>query len=135
MLNHIVIMGRLVKDPELRATGSGTKVSSFRIACDRDYSANGEKQTDFIDCVAWRSTGEFVSRNFSKGMPITVSGRLQIRDYTTREGDKRRIAEINVSDAYFCGGERQAQKSSGLQEVEDDGKLPWDDDEDGELPL
>jgi single-strand DNA-binding protein len=76
MLNHIVMMGRLVAAPELRSTGSGTKVSSFRIACDRDYSAGEEKQVDFIDCVAWRATAEFICRNFRKGMPITVTGRL-----------------------------------------------------------
>lgn len=140
MLNHIVIMGRLVAAPELRATGSGTKVSSFRIACDRDYSSGEEKQVDFIDCVAWRGTGEFVCRNFRKGMPITVSGRLQIREYKDRDGINRRVAEINVDSAYFCGGERTAapkqSQASAFEDIDDsDGELPWKEDDDDGLPL
>lgn len=136
MLNHIEIMGRLVASPELKATPSGVKVTSFRVACDRDYSSSGEKQTDFIDCVAWRQTSEFICRNFTKGMPILVTGRLQVREYTDREGNKRRVAEINVDQAYFCGGERKSAPaaSQGFEELPDDGDLPWNDD-DGELPL
>ena len=96
MLNHITIMGRLTRDPELRYTQSQTPVASFTLAVDRDFGGRdgGEKQTDFIDCVAWRSTAEFVSKYFAKGSMAVVSGRLQIRDWTDREGGKRRSAEV-----------------------------------------
>ena len=143
MLNHITIMGRLVAIPELRVTASGTKVSSFRIACDRDISSGDEKVTDFIDCVAWRATAEFICRNFTKGMPILVDGRLQIREYTNRDGVKVRVAEIVTNNAYFCGGDRVERKpyaaadptqASAFADVDDDGELPFDLD-DGELPL
>ena len=103
MLNHIVIMGRLTRDPELRYTQSQTPVASFRVAVDRDYAPKdgGERQTDFIDCVAWRSTAEFVSKYFQKGSMAVVSGRLQIRDWTDRDGNKRRSAEIVADNVYF----------------------------------
>ena len=91
MLNHITIMGRLTRDPELRRTGSGIAVASFTVAVDRDFAPDGqEKETDFIDCVAWRQTGEFVSKYFSKGSMIVVSGRLQLRNWTDKDGNKRR---------------------------------------------
>ena len=103
MLNHITIMGRLTRDPELRRTGSGIAVASFTVAVDRDFSGKdgGEKETDFIDCVAWRQTGEFVSKYFSKGRMIVVSGRLQIRSWTDKDGNKRRTAEIVADNCYF----------------------------------
>ena len=103
MLNHITIMGRLTRDPELRYTQSQTPVASFTLAVDRDYSSrdSGERQTDFIDCVAWRSTAEFVSKYFQKGSMAVVSGRLQIRDWTDKEGNKRRNAEVVVDNVYF----------------------------------
>ncbi len=102
MLNKIVIMGRLTRDPELRRTQSGTAVTSFSIACDRDFkSQNGEKETDFIDVVAWRNTAEFVSKYFAKGRMAVVEGRLQIRDWTDREGGKRRSAEVVADNVYF----------------------------------
>lgn len=102
MLNHITIMGRMTKDPELRRTGSGVAVASFTIACDRDRAPEGqEKETDFIDCVAWRNTAEFVDKYFSKGRMIVVSGRLQIRPWTDKEGNKRRSAEIVADNVYF----------------------------------
>ena len=96
MLNHIVLMGRLTRDPELRQTQSGVNVASFTLAVDRDFQSrdSGEKQTDFIDIVAWRNTAEFVSKWFTKGQMAVVSGRLQIRDWTDREGGKRRSAEV-----------------------------------------
>lgn len=102
MLNHITIMGRLTRDPELRYTQSQTPVASFTLAVDRDFGGRdgGEKQTDFIDCVAWRSTAEFVSKYFAKGSMAVVSGRLQIRDWTDREGGKRRSAEVVVDNMY-----------------------------------
>ena len=103
MLNHIVLMGRLTRDPELRHTQSGTAVASFSLAVDRDYASRdgGERQTDFIDCVAWRSTAEFVSKYFSKGRMVVVSGRLQIRDWTANDGSKRRSAEVVADNVYF----------------------------------
>lgn len=114
MLNHITIMGRLTRDPELRYTQSQTPVASFTLAVDRDYGSRdgGEKQTDFIDCVAWRSTAEFVSKYFQKGSMAVVSGRLQIRDWTDREGGKRRSAEVVVDNMYF-GESRRRDSSEG----------------------
>ena len=95
MLNRIVLMGRLTRDPELRRTQSGTAVVSFSIACDRDYAAQGaERETDFIDIVAWRGTAEFVEKYFSKGRMIVVGGRLQIRNWQDKDGNKRRSAEV-----------------------------------------
>ena len=113
MLNHIVIMGRLTRDPELRRTGSGIAVASFTVAVDRDFSGKdgGEKETDFIDCVAWRQTGEFVSKYFTKGRMAVVSGRLQIRSWTDKDGNKRRSAEVVADNVYF--GDSKKEASSG----------------------
>lgn len=110
MLNHIVLMGRLTRDPELRYTSSNVPVASFRIAVDRDFGRgeNGEKQTDFIDVVAWRQTGEFVSKYFAKGSMAVVSGRLQMRDWTDRDGNKRTSAEVVADNVYF-GDSKKAQ--------------------------
>ena len=102
MLNRIILMGRLTRDPELRRTGSGTAVTSFSLAVDRDFkSQSGEKETDFIDIVAWRNTAEFVSKFFTKGRMAVVEGRLQIRDWTDKEGGKRRSAEVIADNVYF----------------------------------
>ena len=108
MLNHITIMGRLTRDPELRRTGTGIAVASFTVAVDRDFGGRdgGERETDFIDCVAWRSTGEFVSKYFTKGSMIVVSGRLQIRSWTDKEGNKRRTAEVVADNCYFGESKR-----------------------------
>ena len=108
MLNHITIMGRLVRDPELRRTGSGIAVASFTVAVDRDFGGRdgGEKETDFIDCVAWRQTGEFVSKYFTKGRMIVVSGRLQIRSWNDKDGNKRRTAEVVADNCYFGDSKR-----------------------------
>ena len=113
MLNHIVIMGRLTRDPELRRTGSGIAVASFAVAVDRDYSGKdgGEKETDFIDCVAWRNTGEFVSKYFTKGRMIVVSGRLHLRDWTDKEGNKRRSAEVVADSCYFGDSKKDEDQS------------------------
>ena len=133
MLNHITLMGRLVSAPELRVTGSGTKVAALRIACDRDYTPEGaEKQCDFFDAVAWRQTGEFVCRNFTKGQPILVSGRLQTRKWQDRDGKNRIAYEIIVESAYFAGGERrntaaEAKKPEIVELGDDDSELPWGD--------
>ena len=110
MLNHITLMGRLTRDPELRRTGSGTAVASFTIAVDRDFSGkDSEKKTDFIDCVAWRQTGEFISKYFTKGRMIVVDGRLEMRDWTDKDGNKRRSAEAIVENAYF--GDSKSDRS------------------------
>ena len=140
MLNKIFLMGRLTRDPELRRTQTGTPVASFSLAVDRDFKdkATGERSTDFIDVVAWRQTAEFVSRYFTKGRMAVVEGRLQIRDWTDKEGGKRRSAEVIADGIYFAGA-RAAQPSEGnadegtlppppageLQDLEDDGELPF----------
>ena len=110
MLNHIVIMGRLVRDPELRRTGSGVAVASFRVAVDRDFAPKdgGERKADFIDCVAWRQTGEFISKYFTKGRMIVVDGRLEMRDWTDKDGNKRTSAEVVVANAYFGDSKRDS---------------------------
>ena len=114
MLNHITIMGRLTRDPELRRTGSGVAVASFTVAVDRDFGKNeaGEKETDFIDCVAWRQTGEFVSKYFTKGRMAVVSGRLQIRSWTDKDGNKRRTAEVVADNVYFGDSKRDGEGAS-----------------------
>ena len=112
MLNHIVLMGRLTRDPELRRTGSGIAVASFSLAVDRDFGSsanNGEKETDFIDIVAWRNTAEFVSKYFTKGRMAVVSGRLQIRNWTDKEGNKRRSAEVVADNVYFGDSKRDGE--------------------------
>ena len=111
MLNHIAIMGRLTRDPELRRTGSGLPVASFTVAVDRDFgkNENGEKETDFIDCVAWRNTAEFVSKYATKGRMVAVSGRLQIRGWTDKDGNKRRTAEVVADNVYFGDSRRDAE--------------------------
>ena len=113
MLNHINIMGRLTRDPELRRTGSGIAVASFSLAVDRDFSPRdgGERETDFIDCVAWRQTGEFVSKYFTKGRMAVVSGRLQIRNWTDKDGNKRRSAEVVADNVYFGDSRRDGDNS------------------------
>lgn len=110
MLNRIVIMGRLTRDPELRRTQNGTAVASFSLAVDRDFkNQNGEKETDFIDVVAWRNSAEFVSRYFTKGRMAVVEGRLQLRDWTDRDGNKRRTAEVIADNVYFGDSKRDAE--------------------------
>ena len=112
MLNHITIMGRLTRDPELRRTGSGIAVTSFTLAVDRDYKSNsGEKETDFIDCVAWRNTGEFVGKYFTKGRMAVVSGKLQIRGWTDKDGTKRRTAEVLAENVYFADSKSESGES------------------------
>lgn len=154
MLNHITLMGRLTRDPELRYTQAGTPVASFSLAVERDFSSRdgGERQTDFIDCVAWRQTGEFVSKYFSKGNMAAVSGRLQIRDWVDRDNNKRRSAEVVVDNVYFCESKKSresSENSSGYQSsAPASGFSEYDsspvkggsafselDDDDGELPF
>ena len=126
MLNHITIMGRLTRDPELRRTGTGVAVTSFTLAVDRDFgkNENGEKETDFIDCVAWRQTGEFVGKYFAKGRMAVVSGRLQIRSYTDKEGNKRRVAEVVADNVYFGDSKKEEGGSSSYGSFNTYGSAP-----------
>lgn len=142
MLNHITIMGRIVRDPELRRTNSGTAVASFTVAVDRDFGGRdgGEKETDFIDCVAWRQTGEFVSKYFSKGSMIVVSGRLQIRSWSDKSGNKRRSAEVVAEDVYFGDSKRDDHAGSAYGGYNAPASAPAQDfalldDEDTKLPF
>ena len=127
MLNKIIVMGRLTREPELRRTGNGTAVTSFTIACDRDF---GDKETDFLECVAWRQTGEFVDKYFSKGRMAVVSGRLQIRGWTDKDGNKRKTAEIVADNVYFGDSKTDNQQPTNtadnfaIIDTEDEG-LPF----------
>ena len=138
MLNHIVLMGRLTRDPELRQTGSGISVASFTIAVDRDYAAQGaEKETDFVDIVAWRGTADFVSKYFAKGRMAVVSGRLQIRNWQDKDGNKRRSAEVVADNVYFGESKKDSQSSNSTQSNEPAQStdfVPLDDD-DSDLPF
>lgn len=131
MLNKIILMGRLTKNPELRRTQSGTAVTSFTIAVDRDFKGqNGEKETDFVDVAAWRSTAEFVAKYFTKGRMAVVEGRLQMRDWTDKDGNKRRSAEVVADNIYFADSQKREQENhdapvAEFSEVEDDGTLPF----------
>lgn len=137
MLNQITIMGRMVKDPELRHTNSGLAVASFTLAVDRDFkNDSGENETDFIDCVAWRGTAEFVDKYFGKGSMAVVSGRLQIRSYTDKDGNKRKASEIVASNVYFADSKKATQSGNnggmdaltgvpGITPIEDEDDLPF----------
>ena len=117
MLNHITIMGRLTRDPELRRTGSGIAVTNFTVAVDRDYNPKdgAEKEVDFIDCIAWRQSAEFVAKYFSKGRMAVVSGKLRIRNWTDKDGNKRRSAEVEADSVYFGDSKKSDQGNSTYQ--------------------
>ena len=135
-LNHITIMGRIVRDIELRRTGAGVPVASFTVAVDRDFgkTESGEKETDFIDCVAWRQTGEFVNKYFSKGRMIVVSGRLQIRSWTDKDGNKRRTAEVVADNCYF-GDSKNSNAADNSYTAPADNYALIDGDDDANLPF
>ena len=146
MLNKVFIMGRLTRDPELRRTQTGTAVASFSLAVDRDFkSQSGEKETDFIDVVAWRSTAEFVSKYFTKGRMAVVEGRLQIRDWTDKEGNKRRSAEVVADNVYFGDSRREGDGGysapaysaapTGYSAPAEGNQFAELSDDDGELPF
>ena len=142
MLNKIIIMGRLTRDPELRRTGSGTAVTSFSMACDRDFkSQSGDKETDFIEVVAWKNTAEFVSKYFSKGRMAVVEGRLQIRDWTDKAGNKRTTAEVVADNVYFADSKRsesndnQKENFNALSGRLSDDFAPALNDDTSELPF
>ena len=134
MLNKIFLMGRLTRDPDLRKTKSGTAVTSFSLAVDRDYKGqSGERETDFIDIVAWRNTAEFVSSYFTKGRMAVVEGRLQVTDYKDRDGNSRRSWTVVADNVYFgdskrvSGSDTEAPPSGDLRELskEEEGELPF----------
>ena len=130
MLNKIVIQGRLTKDPELRRTQSGTAVASATVAVDRGFkNQDGNRDTDFIPIVAWKGTGEMLAKYFSKGRMIVVEGRLQLRDWTDNDGNKRRTAEIVANSVYFGDSKRDGgetvEPKGGFSEIEDDGNFPF----------
>ncbi len=136
MLNHITIMGRLTRDPEMRRTGSGVAVTSFTIACDRDFGQNGEKETDFIDITTWRHTAEFVSKYFSKGRMAVVSGRLQIRKWEDKNGNKRNTAEVVADNVYFGDSKKDDASSYGAAPSDSNASdFPVLADEDSQLPF
>ncbi len=146
MLNHIVLMGRLTRDVELRRTGSGTAVANFTIAVDRDFSGKdgGEKETDFIEVVAWRNTADFVSKYFSKGRMAVVSGRLQVRKWKNKEGENRYSTEVVADNVYFAdskkeasGGESYGQQGGyNVPVYPEPGEFTeLDDDDSGQLPF
>ena len=133
MLNRIVLMGRLTRDPELRHTGSGLAVASFSLSVDRDYKGqSGEKETDFVDIVAWRSTADFVSKFFTKGRMAVVEGRLQIRDWKDKDGNNRRSAEV-VAEHVYIGDSKQRSESDTPPASGDFREIP--EDEEGEMPF
>ena len=134
MLNKIILMGRLTRDPELRKTGNGTAVTSFTLAVDRDYKPqDGERETDFIDVVAWRSTAEFVSKYFTKGRMAVVEGRLQVRDWTDKDGAKRRSTEVIADSVYFGDSKKVSESDTPAEPTVEMRELP--DEEKGELPF
>lgn len=135
MLNKIILAGRMTKDPELRRTPAGVAVTSFTLAVDRDFKdQNGEKATDFIDVVVWRNTAEFVSKYFSKGRVAIVDGRLQIRDWTDKDGGKRRNAEVLAENVYFGDSKQEGAQKSVLPSEQAVEFAPIEE-EDGELPF
>lgn len=133
MLNNVVIMGRLTRDPELRRTQGGTAVTSFTMAVDRDFkSQSGEKETDFIDVVAWRNTGEFAAKYLAKGRMAAVEGRIQVRDWQDKDGNRRKSVEVVADNVYFADSKRDSKPQESrtvddqeFDEIEDDGDLPF----------
>ena len=140
MLNHICIAGRMVRDPELRRLDNGTAVTSFSIACERDFkNKNDEKETDFVDVVAYRNTAEFVSKYFTKGRMVAVSGRLQIRNWTDKEGNKRKSAEVMAEHVYFADSKKEESDSNNFGQQNSGFTAPAQDyavlDDSEELPF
>ena len=140
MLNKIVIMGRMTKDPELRRTQTGTPVTSFTLAVDRDHkAADGSRETDFIECVAWRGTAEFVVKYFGKGRMAVVDGKLQLRDWTDKDGNKRRTAEVQADNVYFGDSKPTTTYAVGpaLSDLTDAKPADYEEieDDDGDLPF
>lgn len=133
MLNSVIIMGRLTRDPELRRTQGGTAVTSFTMAVDRDFkSQSGEKETDFIDVVAWRNTGEFAAKYLAKGRMAAVEGRIQVRGWQDKDGNRRKSVEVVADNVYFADAKRDSKPQDSravdeqeFDEIEDDGDFPF----------
>ena len=130
MLNKVIIMGRLTRDPEIRHTQNGTAVASLTLACDRDFKPkSGEKETDFIDVVVWGKTAEFAANYFTKGRMVIVEGRLQARGWQDKDGNKRKSTEVVADRMYFGDskqeGKKQTAPSDDFEEIEDDGDIPF----------
>ena len=128
MMYRIVLIGRLTRDPEVRNTTSGMTVASFSLAVERDFASNGTKETDFINCVAFKATAAFIESYFGKGDMILLAGRLQMQQYTAKDGSNRTAAEVMTDNVWFCGGKgktKDAATGAQLEEVEDDGQLPF----------
>lgn len=135
MLNVVVIMGRLTANPELRTTSGGISVSSFSVAVDRAYQSNGERQTDFINCVAWRSNADFITKYFTKGQMIAIRGTLQQNSYTDKDGNKRTTYDVVVEQAQFCGSKQEkAEPNINLADV-DTSEFDEISTEDDDLPF
>lgn len=138
MLNHVILQGRLTKDPELRKTQNGVSVTNFTLAVDRDFKSNGQKETDFINCSAWRQTAEFLSRFFGKGRMVLLEGRIEVRSYQDKDGNKRTLWDV-VADRVYFGDSKPSEGSNSIQgdiqdgtesqegfsELGDDGDLPF----------
>lgn len=138
MLNHVILQGRLTKDPELRKTQNGISVTNFTLAVDRDFKSNGQKETDFINCSAWRQTAEFLSRFFGKGRMVLLDGRIEVRSYQNKDGNKRTAWDV-VADRVYFGDSKPSEGSNSIQgdiqdgteaqegfsELGDDGDLPF----------
>lgn len=132
MINNVTLIGRLVADPELRTTSTGKSVANFRIAVDRPYSKNGNKETDFITIVAWEKTADFISRHFTKGSMIALQGSIQTRNYEDSSGSKRTATEVLAKEVSFCGDKKDASLAptsmsapAGYEEIDTDDGLPY----------
>ena len=136
MLNKWIGMGRLTRSPDVRNTQSGVSVASFTIACDRDYKGtDGERETDFIDVVAWRQRAEFAGKYLEKGRMVVIEGRWQMRDYMDRDGNKRRAWEVLADNIYFADSKRADGGSAPAAPAPAPGEFAEIDDDDGELPF
>lgn len=140
MLNHVILQGRLTKDPELRQTQNGVSVTTFTLAVERDFKSNGQKETDFINCSAWRQTAEFLSRYFGKGRMVLLDGRIEVRSYQDKEGNKRTLWNV-VADRVYFGDSKPSEGANSITRDEPviqdglDGDLPEVDDDQTELPF
>ena len=137
MLNEVILMGRLTRDPDVRMTQNGTTAANFTLACERDYAPQGQdRETDFFDIVAFRNTADFVGQYFAKGQLVAVKGRLQQRDWTDKQGNKRRTTEILADRCYFAEKRQDRDASSGgFQQMPDSTPVPCEDPDDNDLPF
>ena len=137
MLNEVILMGRLTRDPDVRMTQNGTTAANFALACERDYAPQGQdRETDFFDIVAFGKTADFAGQYFAKGQLVAVKGRLQQRDWTDKQGNKRRTTEILADRCYFADKRQDRDASSGgFQQMPDSTPVPFEDSDDDALPF